>query len=111
MNVPEFWNLPFWNQMARAHLPELIIVLTAAVVVLADRYVRQLVNKFTSSHGRVFRFFVFLTVCSAGYAALTLGTAWLVRYGLLWKGGVYMAPVALGILLIVAVEAQRQRQV
>ncbi|MCP4679197.1 MAG: DUF3392 family protein [Deltaproteobacteria bacterium] len=110
MTVPEFWTLPFWNHLARAHLSELVMVLTAAVVVLTDRYVRQLVNKFTSSHGAVFRFFVFLLVCSAGYTCMALGASWLLRSGLTWKGGMYMAPIALGVLLIVAIEAQRQRQ-
>ena len=111
MTMSELVTLPFWNQLARSHLPELVMVLTAAVVVLADRYLRQLVLKFTSSHGRVFKFFVFLLTCSVGYAALVLGTAWILRSGLLFKGGIYMAPAALGILVIVAIEAQRQKQV
>ncbi len=110
MNLPEFLTLPFWNQLARAHLTELVMVLTVAVVVLADRYLRKLVNKFTASHGHMFRFGVYMLICSAGYAALVLGTAWLLRSGLTWKGGLYMAPAALGILLIVAIEAQRQTQ-
>ncbi|MCP4605602.1 MAG: DUF3392 family protein [Proteobacteria bacterium] len=110
MNLPEFLSLPFWNQLARAHLAELVMVLTVAVVVLADRYLRQLVNKFTASHGRAFRFCIFLVVCSIGYAALVLGAAWLLRSGLNWKGGMYMAPASLGVFLIVAIEAQRQRQ-
>jgi len=110
MNLPEFFTLPFWNQLARPHLTELTLVLTAAVVVLADRYVRQLVNKFTASHGKVFRFLVFLFVCSVGYAALTLGAAWLLESGLTFKRGAYMAPVAFGVLLVVAIEAQRQHQ-
>jgi hypothetical protein len=110
MNLPEFLTLPFWNHLARSHLPELVMVLTAAVVVLADRYVRQLVNKFTSSHGRVFKFFVFLLTCSVGYTVLVLGASWLLRSGLTLKGGAYMAPVALAVLLLVAIEAQRQKQ-
>lgn len=108
--LPEFLTLPFWNHLARGHLPELVMVLTAAIVVLLDRYLRQVVNRFTSSHGRLFRFFVFLIVCSVGYAGLSLGTAWLLRSGLTMEGGAYMAPAVLGILLIVALEAQRQRQ-
>jgi hypothetical protein len=110
MTMPEFLTLPFWNQLAGSHLPELVMVLTAAIVVLADRYLRRLVHKFTSSHGRVFRFFVFLITCSVGYTALVLGAAWILRGGLMLKGGTYMAPAALGVLLIVAIEAQRQRQ-
>ena len=111
MNLPEFLTLPYWNQLALAHFPELIMVLTAAVVVLLDRQIRKLVNQFTKSHGPVFRFAVFLTVCSVGYAALALGAAWALREGLTIYKGVYMAPIALGILIIVAIGAERQKQV
>ncbi len=110
MNLPELLSLPYWNSLAKAHLPEIIMVLTAALVVLADRYVRRLVNKYTSGRGAVARFFVFLLICSIGYAGLTLGTAWALRSGLTLEGGAYMAPCVLGILLLVAVEAQRQKQ-
>ena len=109
-NLPEFLTVVFWNQLGRANLPELVMVLTAAVVVLLDRYVRQLVHKFTSSHGAVFRFITFLLVCSIGYASISLGTAWLLRSGLMIDRGIYLAPISFGILLIVAIEAQRQRQ-
>lgn len=110
MNLSHFFTLPFWNGLAKGHLPELIMVLTAAVVVIADRYVRKTVHKMTSSYGSFLRFLVFLFVCSVGYAGLALGAAWLVRIGLLYKGGMYMAPIALGVLIVVAFEAGRQRQ-
>ena len=108
--LPEFLTLPFWNQLGKAHLPELVMVLTAAVVVLLDRYIRQLVQKFTSSHGAVFRFVTFLFVCSVGYASIALGAAWLLRSSLMIERGSYLALITFGILVIVAVEAQRQRQ-
>ena len=108
--LPEFLTLPFWNQIGKAHLPELVMVLTAAVVVLLDRYIRQLVHKFTSSHGAVFRFIAFLLVCSVGYASIALGAAWLLRSSLMIDRGSYLALISFGILLIVAIEAQRQRQ-
>jgi hypothetical protein len=109
-NLPEFLTLPFWNHLAKGNLPELVMVLTAAVVVLLDRHVRRLVHKFTTSHGPVFKFFTFLAVCSVGYASLALGAAWLLRSGLTLSRGSYMAPIAFAILLIVAIEAQRQKQ-
>jgi len=111
MDLPNFFTLPFWNSLARAHLPELIMILTAAVVVLADRYIRKIVHRMTSSYGTMMRFAVFLLVCSIGYSGLALGAAWLVRMGLMFRGGGYMAPVAFGILCVVALEAQRQRQI
>ncbi len=111
MNFPQFLNLPYWNQLAKSHLSELVMVLTAAVVVLLDRQVKKLVNKFTRTHGRVFRFVVFLFVCSVGYTALSLGCAWALKEGLTFRKGIYMAPIALGILIIVAIAAERQRQI
>ena len=110
MSLPEFLTLPFWNNLARGHQTELIMVLTATIIVLLDRHIRTLVNQFTKSHGRVIRFLVFLTVCSAGYAALALGTAWALKVGLTFHKGAYMAPIAFGILVIVALSAERQKQ-
>ncbi len=110
MSLPDLLSLAFWNQLAGSHLSELVMVLTAAIVVLLDRHIRRLVNQFTKSHGRVVRFLAFLVVCSAGYAALALGTAWALREGLTLHKGIYMAPIALGILVIVAVGAERQKQ-
>lgn len=111
MDISRFLTLPFWNHLAKAHLSELVMVLTAAVVVLLDRQIRKLVNRFTRGHGRIFRFVVFLLVCSVGYAALSLGTAWALREGLTFQKGAYMAPIALGILVLVAIEAERQKQI
>ena len=110
MNLPEFLTIPYWNHLAKANFTELIMVLTAAVVVLLDRQIRKLVNHFTKSHGPVFRFSVFLVVCSAGYAALALGTSWALREGLTIQKGTYMAPITLAILIIVAISAERQKQ-
>jgi hypothetical protein len=87
------------------------MVLTAAVVTLLDRYVRKHLSKLTSSKGVISRFLIFLLVCSVGYACLTLGTAWLLRSGLTMYGGAYMSLVAAGTLVVVSVEALRQRQV
>ena len=111
MNLPHFFTLPFWNQLAQAHKTELIMVLTAAIVVLLDRQAKRMINRFTKSHGRFFRFGIFLLVCSVGYTALSLGTAWALKEGLDFQKGAYTAPITLCILIIVAISAERQRQV
>lgn len=110
MHLSQLVSLPYWNHLARSHMSEIIVILTAAILVLLDRQVRKLVNSFTKSHGRIFRFSVFLTVCSAGYAALTLGTAWALREGLTLAQGAYMAPMVVGLFIIVAIGAERQKQ-
>ena len=111
MNLEDLITLGFWNGLAKSHMPELVMILTAGVVTLADRYVRKLLARFTSSMNRVARFFVFLLTCSIGYAALALGVAWGLRTGLTVAHGAYMAPAVLALLLLVAFEAQRQRQI
>ena len=110
MQLPNLLTLPFWNRLAENHLTELVLVLTAAVVVLLDRQLRKLVNRFTRGRGPVFRFAVFLLVCSVGYAALALGTAWALKEGLSVQQGAYIAPIAFGILVVVAIGAERQKQ-
>lgn len=111
MHLSQILSLSFWNHWAMSHLSEVIVVLTSAIVVLLDRQVRRLVNNFTKSHGRLFRFAVFLAVCSVGYAALALGAAWALREGLTMAKGAYTAPTILGILIIVAISAERQKQI
>jgi putative flippase GtrA len=110
MNLVDLTTLGYWNTLARAHLPELVMVLTAAAVALTDRYLRRLLHRATASWNKALRFLAFLGVCSVGYAALALGLAFLLRAGLTWREGAYMAP-AVGIaLLLISFEAQRQRQ-
>jgi len=84
--------------------------MTATVVVVLDRYVRKLVFSYTSSFNKVARFFVFLAVCSVGYTCIALGVAWGLREGITFNGGVYAAPAVFGVLVLVAIEAQRQKQ-
>ena len=79
MQFTELMTLGYWNGLAQGHLPELVLILTAAMVTLADRHVRRLLNRMTASRGKIARFAAFLVVCSAGYAALGL-----VVFRLLW---------------------------
>ena len=110
MNLNELVTLTYWNGLARSYLAELIMVLTAALIALTDRYVRRMLAKATASLNPVSRFLVFLLACSVGYGLLALGLARVLRHGLTAAEGAYMAPAVLGLLLITAIEAQRQRQ-
>ena len=49
-------------------------------------------------------------VCSVGYAALALGTAWALAEGFAIQKGGYTAPIALAVLVVVAIGTERQRQ-
>ena len=110
MTIKALFTLAFWNGLARAHLPELVMVLAAAVVVLLDRPIRRLVHRATRRYHGALRFLVFLAVCSFGYAALTLACAWLLKSALAINRGQLMAPLALAVLIIVGIVAERQKQ-
>jgi hypothetical protein len=110
MDLNQYATLTFWNELVLAHLTELTLILTAALVALADRYARRFVAKMTSSVNAVARFAAFLLLCTVGYASLALGLSWLLKSGLAAAGGAYMAPIVAGVVLLVAVEAQRQKQ-
>ncbi|MBN2802658.1 MAG: DUF3392 family protein [Deltaproteobacteria bacterium] len=111
MDFSHYLKLDFWNNLATGHLTELIMILTAAILVMLDRYVRKSVTKFTKSFNVISRFGVFLLVCSAGYAVLALGVARALKLGILFNGGLYAAPMVLALLFVIAIEAQRQKHI
>ena len=82
MNLNDLVTLTYWNTLARSHLAELVMILTAALIALADRYIRRMLAKATSSSNAVTRFLLFLLVCSVGYGLLALGLAQVLRQGL-----------------------------
>lgn len=111
MDIPALFTTTFWNGLARSYLPELVTILTATIVVLLDRPVRRQVHRLTKSYNRVLRFLIFAAVCSFGYAALSVGCAFLVRFTLTVQKGQYMAPIAFAILIVVGIVAERQKQI
>ena len=110
MTVEQLGTLAFWNGLVRPHATEIVLILTAGIVALANRYVLKLVTGWTSSFNKVTRFLTFLVVCAVGYTGLALGISFALREGFSLKGGMYMAPAVLVLLVLLAIEAQRQRQ-
>jgi hypothetical protein len=110
MTVEQLGTLEFWNGIVRPHGKEIVLILTAGIVALANRYVLRLVTGWTASFNKVTRFLAFLVTCAVGYTALALGISFALREGLALKGGAYMAPAVLALVVLLAIEAQRQRQ-
>jgi len=110
MTIEQLGTLEFWNGLVQPHKAEIVLILTAGIVAVANRYVLRLVNGWTSSLNKVLRFLAFVLTCAVGYTALALGTSFLLKEGLALKGGLYMAPAVLVLLVLLAIEAQRQRQ-
>jgi hypothetical protein len=110
MTIEQLGTLAFWNGLVRPHTAELVLILTAGVVALTDRYLRRLVTGWTSPFNPVPRVLTFLLACAVGYTALALGISFALREGLAFKGGLYAAPAVLALLILMTIEAQRQRQ-
>jgi hypothetical protein len=102
-------KLSYWNGLARAHLSEVIMVLTATLLVLMDEPVREILNRVFRPKSRFLRFLVFVALCSFGYAALAIGTARCLRWLLSVHKGAYMAPIALTILIGAGIVAARRK--
>jgi hypothetical protein len=110
MTVEQLGTLAFWNGLVRPHGAEIVLILTAGIVALANRYVLRLVTGWTSSFNKVTRFLAFLLMCAVGYTGLALGVSFALKKGFAIEGGAYMAPAVLALLVLLAIEAQRQRQ-
>jgi len=111
MTIPDFTTMAFWNGLCREHQTEIVMVLTAALVTLVDRYLRKALAKVTASYHVILRFLIFLVACSIGYAALTMGLNLALRHGFATAPAAWLVPAIGGLLVIIAVEAQRQKQV
>lgn len=85
------------------------MVLTATILVLMDEPIRRFFNRALRRKSKFLRYIVFIAVCSFGYAALAIGTAWCLRWLLLINRGAYMAPITLVILIGAGIIAARQK--
>jgi hypothetical protein len=72
---------------------------------LLDRPIRRSVHRIARPHGAFLRFFIFLAVCSFGYAAVPLGCSVLMKMVLTINREALMAPIALGIPLAIDIIA------
>jgi len=48
MTVEQLGTLSFWNGLVRPHDTEIVLILTAGIVALANKYVLKLVTGWTS---------------------------------------------------------------
>ena len=111
MNLSAFFTLSYWNELARAHLSTLVMVLAAVVVVLLDQPVRHIVRQLSKPYHRLVKFFIFTAVCSFGYAAVTLACAALIKAVLSAHNGAFTAPLAVVIFIAAGIIAERQKHI
>ena len=109
--VLKFLTLAFWNNLARSHLSDIVMILSAIILVLLDKPVRQVVDSIYKPKSRLFRFVLFVIVCSFGYAALAVVTARVLRFVLVMNGGAYIAPFAIVILIATGIIAAKQKHI
>jgi hypothetical protein len=103
-------SLAYWNGLTREHLSDVVMVLTATILALIDIPLRRIVKRLFRNSGPVFRFAVFVTLCSFGFAAIAMLVSWGLKWTLTFQKGHYMAPLAFGILIAVGFIAARQKE-
>jgi hypothetical protein len=109
--MPDWLSFGFYNRLALQHLGDVVMVLTAAIVTLADRHLYPRIARRIRRFHAMLRFLGFLLVVGIGYGILTIFTARILRHGLSWQNGRYVVLIALGVCALLAWEAQRQRRV
>ena len=103
-------TLGFWNGLTRGHLSDVVMVLTATILALIDVPLREAVKRIFKKKSRVFRFVVFVALCSFGFAAIAVAMSWAIKWVLLFHKGAYIAPLAVGILVTVGFIGARQKE-
>ena len=109
MYLSNIFSLGWWNRLTISHMSDVIMVLTAVILVLADLPVRRTVNRIYKPKSAVLRFAVLVAVCSFGFAALAVVTAKILRVVILLNGGHFAALIAIGILIVTGIGAAGQK--
>lgn len=96
-------SLSYWNNLTRSYLPELILVLTVAIVIILEHRFGPSVHKNIPSRFPLLRGLIFICLC----AVAALAVAWLLRFVLAAFAGQFIALIALGLILLVAISSKR----
>ena len=105
----DLFSLRYWNALVNSHLSDVVMVLTATILVLVDKPIRLAVNRVYRPKSKVLRFAVFVVLYSFGYAVLTVFAAKGVRWLLGVHHSTYIAPISLALLIVIGIGAARQK--
>ena len=93
----------------RPHLALITFAFMAMVLILYGGRIHGEVKKIIQGYSRVVRIPATMLV-SLGYGWVLLNGAGLIERGLRWKSGIYLGPVVLAILLLLAILSDKGTQ-
>lgn len=95
------------SQWSRGHLSDISLALLAATLVLSGPLVSGWLRRNTASLHFVFRTLIFVLVCGVGYGLAMVYLAPLLKQALAQLNNHTLAPVLLGLLLVIGILADR----
>ena len=95
----------------RPHLDKVAISLVATALFLYGKDIHGLVKRQIQGLALVLRVAVLIVVCAVGYGALTVGCNFLCKKLLGFLDDQYLAPVVLGLFLLIGILAEKRKAV
>ena len=99
-----------WGALFRPYLRDMALAMVATSLVVFGDDINRLVRRQTAVLHFIWRTLIFILLCAFGYGALTIFLTPLVASQLAKLGNLWLPWVALGIFVLLAMLAQRKRQ-
>lgn len=99
-----------WGALFRPYLRDMALAMVATSLVVFGDDINRLVRRQTVALHFIWRTLIFILLCAFGYGALTIFLTPLVASQLAKLGNLWLPWVALGIFVLLAMLAQRKRQ-
>ena len=97
------------NTWAREHLATIAMVFTTSLLVIYGDNINGAVKRWVQSRHFLVRAFVFILLCSFGYAFLTSTITPAVTRALFWMGESYLGVSVVAAFVLIGVLADRKR--
>lgn len=99
-----------WGALFRPYVRDIALAMVATSLVVFGDDINRLVRRQTVALHFIWRTLIFILLCAFGYGALTIFLTPLVASQLAKLGNLWLPWVALGIFVLLAMLAQRKRQ-
>ena len=103
--------LVLFSHYLRDHLDKVALSLVATAIFLYGEEIHGLVKRQIQGLALVLRVMILIVVCAVGYGALTVGCTFLCRKLLGFMDDNYLAPVVLGLFLLIGILAEKRKAV
>ena len=97
------------SEFLRPHLAQVALSLAATVLFLYGEQIHGVVKGLIKDLHFVFRLLILVLVCAFGYGTLTYAFTRLCEAGLRMLDNLYLAPVIIGVFLVIGLLAERKK--